>query len=251
MNGKRVVKQIADFIFAPRATCMGCGSELGCDRDWLCARCYAALQPLYARNRSESRLCPECGEECEGSRCPHCGCTRSGGMTAFAAYSYVPPVDAMIRRFKYRSVYRMDEWFAGEMAKAIRSSAPFHPTLIVPVPLHYLRKAQRGYNQSERLAAALSKMLGIPYRNALVRVRNTPRQAGIKGEERRRNVLGAFMAPARLDGERVLLVDDVRSTGSTVCACAKALKEAGAEDTAVVTVATPKRPENANGENER
>lgn len=250
MNGNRVTRLMVDFAFAPRATCMGCGSELGCDRDWLCAKCYAALQPLYACAQSESRLCPECGEERAGAACPRCG--RKGGeaLVAYAAYPYAPPVDAMIRRFKYGSVYRMDDWFAGEMEKAIRASAPFHPTVIVPVPLHVLRKARRGFNQSEKLAAALSRRLGVPTRNALKRVRNTASQARFKEAERRKNVLGAFRAEGRLDGERILLVDDVRSTGSTVLACAKALTEAGADAVAVVTVATPRNPVGENDKNQ-
>lgn len=244
MNGRKILSKAADFVFAPRATCMGCGSELGCDRDWLCADCYSALQPLYASGRSESRLCSECGEERMGEVCPRCRIGGAEALPAFAAYLYAPPVDAMIRRFKYGSVFRMDEWLAGEMEKALDVPHPFRPTVIVPVPLHFLRKAQRGFNQSEKLADALSKRIGVPTRNVLSRVRDTPKQSKLDGDKRRQNVRNAFLSKGRIMGETVLLVDDVRSTGSTVCECAKALSKAGASAVAVVTVATPRHFEN-------
>jgi len=121
--------------------------------------------------------------------------------------------------------------------------------LIVPVPLHYFRLVRRGFNQSVWLAAAVGRQSGVPVAvDALVRTRATPSQAGLSGDGRRRNVQGAFaVRPSRarrLAGRRVILVDDVLTTGATVEACARALKRSGVTEVDVLTlarVATPRR----------
>jgi ComF family protein len=114
------------------------------------------------------------------------------------------------------------------------------PDVITEVPLHGARERMRTYNQSGLLARGLAKRLGVPYLpHALSRVRRTATQTHLTASERRRNVEGAFrVGPARwVDGRRVLLVDDVMTTGATVNDCARALREAGACEIGVVTVA--------------
>lgn len=113
--------------------------------------------------------------------------------------------------------------------------------LIVPVPLHYLRLVARGFNQSVWLAAALSRRSGKPMSvDALRRTRATPIQGRLSPSARRRNVEGAFRVRTSrkglLNGRRVLLVDDVMTTGATSEACAKALKRAGAACVDVLTL---------------
>ena len=108
--------------------------------------------------------------------------------------------------------------------------------LLVPVPLHSSRRRQRGYNQSELLAREVSKTTGLQVDSGLLaRVRNTPSQVGAAGrEERRRNVDGSFEAKTgprarnQVRGAAIIVVDDVATTGSTISACASALKSAGA-----------------------
>lgn len=139
--------------------------------------------------------------------------------------------------------------FAGWMAAAapdLVADADF----IAPAPLHYLRQLTRGFNQSVWLAAALSRRTGVPLSvDALVRRRATPSQAGLTPAGRRRNVEGAFRArPSgrkRLKGARVLLVDDVFTTGATAEACARALLHGGARCVDVVTLARVAGPRNA------
>ncbi|MEM8919959.1 MAG: ComF family protein [Pseudomonadota bacterium] len=117
--------------------------------------------------------------------------------------------------------------------------------LIVPIPLHYTRLARRGFNQAGWLAAAISRQTGVPLSvDALKRVRATPTQAGKSARGRRRNVAGAFSVrrPKRVKDRRILLVDDVFTTGATVEACAKVLRRAGAVSVDVVTVARVVRP---------
>jgi ComF family protein len=99
---------------------------------------------------------------------------------------------------------------------------------IVPVPLHIRRHRQRGFNQSELLADVLGVRWGVPVRpEALVRVRATTPQVQLSGEERQRNVRGAFASAPDLDapGATVLLVDDLYTTGATICECAQALRQ--------------------------
>jgi len=111
---------------------------------------------------------------------------------------------------------------------------------IVPVPLHWWRKWQRGFNQSELLARQLAARTGLPVLEALRRVRATAVQAGLSNRGRRRNVAGAFAvarASRRIDGKRLLLIDDVMTTGSTAATCAAVLKRAGAARVALLTVA--------------
>ena len=101
--------------------------------------------------------------------------------------------------------------------------------LFVPVALHEQRIRERGYNQATLLARELSRKTGIPVREDVVRrCRDTRPQVGLSQAERRANVAGAFACTTRLDGQSVVLSDDVATTGSTLEACATALKQAGA-----------------------
>lgn len=120
--------------------------------------------------------------------------------------------------------------------------------LIVPVPLHRWRLWMRRYNQSAELARALSRIGGVPVNSfVLSRARQTPSQGEMpSASARRRNVRGAFTVPERrksaIEGRRILLIDDVMTTGATVNACAKALKRAGAANVYVLALARVVRP---------
>ncbi|HVP21330.1 MAG TPA: ComF family protein [Anaerolineaceae bacterium] len=111
--------------------------------------------------------------------------------------------------------------------------------LILPVPLSGLRLQERGYNQAAMLAKPLSLATGIPYKpKAIARIRNTRAQVGLKASERLENVKDAFLAnPDIARGKRILLVDDVTTTGATISACASALKNAGAQSIYGLTLA--------------
>ena len=112
---------------------------------------------------------------------------------------------------------------------------------VVPVPLHWRRRWQRGFNQSELLARAIARSRGVPLMAALRRVRHTATQTGLSNTSRRRNVAGAFQVRLPVAGKRILLIDDVMTTGSTVAACAAALRRAGALRIVVLTVARADR----------
>ncbi|MDP3736708.1 MAG: ComF family protein [Hyphomonadaceae bacterium] len=119
--------------------------------------------------------------------------------------------------------------------------------LIVPVPLHYLRLVRRGFNQSVWLAAAISRSSGVDLSvDALKRIKSTPIQGGLSADGRRRNVQGAFRVrkgrEARIRDKKILLIDDVLTTGATAEACSRALKRAGASCVDVLTLARVAAP---------
>ncbi len=173
----------------------------------------------------------------EEGRCPLC---RRGILGFDAAYSYGAYEGALrelIHLFKYAKIKPL----AGRLGKLIASAIPRDQAfdLIVPVPLHWRRRMGRGFNQSELLADAVARRYGARAVNAMRRKRSTAVQAGLTNSKRRLNVAGAFAVRRReaVEGRRVLLVDDVMTTGATLSACAGALKRAGARYVAVLTLA--------------
>ncbi len=115
--------------------------------------------------------------------------------------------------------------------------------IIAPVPLHPSRLAERGYNQSALLARVLAAEVGVPLdERLLIRHRATAHQVGLGQAERTRNVTGAFACRGAAAGKRVMLVDDVATTGATLEACAVALREAGATNVAALTLARARWP---------
>jgi len=138
------------------------------------------------------------------------------------------PIDQLIQRLKYAhdlSVARALGEIMADCADGLGFDA------ILPVPLHRSRLAERGFNQSVELARPLSRRSGLPMvLEGLRRTRQTPAQAGLSLLARRRNLKGAFAARRRFDGLRVLVVDDVMTTGATLDAVARCLKQAGASE---------------------
>jgi ComF family protein len=117
---------------------------------------------------------------------------------------------------------------------------------VVPMPLHWRKRWQRGFNQSELLAREVARKWNVPVRRLVRRKRATAPQAGLTSAERRKNVQGAFVVKktTRLNGMRLLLIDDVLTTGATASACARALKRAGAAQ--VTFLALARRDRRAN-----
>lgn len=157
---------------------------------------------------------------------------------AISPYPYTGWVAEAIRRLKYENETARASDLGRELVEAVRMIGPIDG--LIPVPLHPRKLRARGYNQSELLAHSVSSTLGIPLTPIIQRTRHTEAQMTLGAEARRRNVAHAF---ACLDTDsvhpaaRYALVDDVRTTGSTLAACAEALAAAGAQHIAVVTLA--------------
>ena len=155
---------------------------------------------------------------------------------SFAAYEGV--LRKLIHLYKYGRIRTLARPLADLLARAMPLDERFD--VIVPVPLHWMRRWKRGFNQSELLARALARRTGIPVLKAMSRVHSTRTQAGLSNHARRLNVTRVFRARA-VEGKRILLIDDVMTTGATAAACALALKGAGAKRVALLTVARADR----------
>lgn len=175
-----------------------------------CAACDAPLPP------GEAGFCSACAPLLEAAR----GRPR-------ASYVYGGPLADAIRRFKYGPRSELAPVLAGlAMPSALELAG--HVDAIVPVPLHARRERERGFNQAGLLARILARELAVPYLPAaLLRVRDTPAQASLDVARRSENVRAAFRATGPLPA-RVLLFDDVRTTGATLAECASALLAGGA-----------------------
>ena len=202
-------------------------------------------------------MCAECLEECvqlPERRCPRCGGPADGLLDecrqcqleeedrpwriAVSAFPFEGKPRHWIHEFKYRDKLYLAPFLAECLADAWRKYGGGEPVDgIVPVPLHWFRRLTRGYNQTDLLADQLGRRLGIPKISCLRRTRRTRQQAKMNREERRRNILHAFACRTSPEGRRLLLLDDVFTTGSTLKAATEALLEGGAASVSVLTVA--------------
>jgi ComF family protein len=199
-----------DLVFPPR--CQGCGRV---DTLW-CAACAADLAhlPLAVHTVPVADL-----------------------EQVLATGTHEGILQAAVQSLKYAH----NPALAGPLGQRLAHTLPhFSRTfdMYIPVPLHAARLAERGYNQAQSLCAALTDLTGIPTGSeALQRHRDTGHQVGLNRQERLMNVVDAFTAhPPLIDGKRLLLVDDVCTTGATLRACAAALRDSGAAAVAALTV---------------
>jgi ComF family protein len=207
-----------------------------------------ALEPEYWSKLHflSDPLCACCGTPLdlaveEGQLCGACLAHRPAFDRSRAALAYGDVSRDLVLALKYQgrrdSLDLLARWMASAGAELLPDAE-----IIVPVPLHYLRLVRRGFNQSVWLAASLSRRSGAELCiDALKRVRATPIQGGLSAEGRRRNVQGAFRVrkgrESRIKGKKILLIDDVLTTGATAEACSRALKRAGAQCVDVLTLA--------------
>ncbi|SDF90975.1 comF family protein [Limimonas halophila] len=230
-----------DVVLPPR--CLACGAIVQ-ESGTLCGPCWRELTFLT------DPMCARCGFPFEVAPAgePLCGaCIARPPRFAHAraALAYDSGSRGLVTAFKHADRTDAARAFAAWMAR-VSADLP-RPGAVVPVPLHRRRLLRRRYNQSALLARELSRCLGVPaVPDGLVRARDTASQGDLSPAARRRNVAGAFAAhPKRvqhLRGQRVLLVDDVFTTGATVEACARVLERAGAEGVDVVTLARVPQP---------
>jgi ComF family protein len=165
-----------------------------------------------------------------------CALCRLGVRGFDAAYCF-GALRQLIHLYKYGKVRTLATPLSDLLAAALPRDQRFDA--IAAVPLHWRRRWQRGFNQADLLVRSLARRTGIPVLRALRRVHSTQTQAGLSNTNRRQNVARAFRARtgAAIEGKRILLVDDVMTTGSTGAACAATLKRAGATRVSLLTVA--------------
>jgi len=214
----------------------------------LCETCLASFQ------RIAPPICRICGqplpvpaEPREGEpACRDCIEGKFGFQLARSFGVYEGALARAIVLLKYERIEPLGSFFAKRLFELVRSDAGlFSADVIVPVPLHRQKHRERGYNQVDLFARSLARRLDVPYRSVLlVRSRPRPEKHLLSREERWEAVHGAFamLRGSRVDNLRVLLLDDVMTTGATLDACARALHEAGARSVLGLTIARAVRP---------
>ena len=200
MIGKKILDGMKDALWPRRCAVPDCGRPSDRPGSYICSRCLATL-PWFDEY-------------------------------AKSAFAYLSPVAALVKKFKFNGARHLARDFAALLARSFeKKHDAAEVDLVVPVPLHPRRLRERGYNQSALLAASFARLLGRQFDGrSLVRIRDTEHQARSTGEERRRNLKGAFqvVAPENVRGRMVVLIDDVITTGSTINECVATLVGAGA-----------------------
>jgi competence protein ComFC len=203
------------------------------------AGCETCGQPLATWSLSGA----EAARSAEGLLCPECQ-SRTYGFDRARSYAlYKGSIVPAIMLLKFERVEPLGRWFAARLLQVAQREA-ISADVVVPVPLHRQRQRERGYNQAELVAKPLARKLGLPYRAVLLtRTKPRPDKHILSLEERWDSVRGAFATRpgSKVDNLRVLLVDDVMTTGATLDACAKALRGAGAKSVIGLTVARAAR----------
>ena len=233
---------LASVLFP--APCRICGTILtNASRIPICLSC---LDGFY---RISDPMCQCCGRPfisavASDAAHPLCRLCRVQFFAFQRARSYAVYDDALssaVVLLKYEGVRRLGDWFATRLAETLsRDPEAMRAELVVPVPLHPDRLRERGYNQAEMIAKPLARKIGIPFGSyLLVRTRPRPSQLVLSRTERWTSVRGAYATRegARVDNLRILLVDDVLTTGATLDSCSRALLKAGAASIFGATVA--------------
>ena len=209
----------------------------------ICGECFASFEripatvceicgrplPGFTQQEEQRRLCPACKDKTYVF-----DCARSLAI-------YDGPLVRAILLLKFEQIEPLGAWFAERLAELAQSEGEkFVADVVVPVPLHRQRERERGYNQAALISKPLAKRLRLPHRTVLLmRTRARPDKRILSLEERWESVRGAFATRqgSQVDNLRVLLVDDVLTTGATLDACARALLKAGAKSVVALTVA--------------
>lgn len=206
--------------------CLGEFERIGDPLCVCCGRPFAAVPEDHSRHPESDNL-PIFD--------PLCRLCRSGFYAfdrarSFAVYDRA--LSEAVLLLKYEQVASLADWFGARLAELAQgAAAEWRPDVVVPVPLHHERRRERGYNQAELIAGAAAKRLKLPFEtNFLIRVKPRPAQLVLSRTEHWRSVRGAYATPEglKIDKLRVLLVDDVLTTGATLDACSRTLKRAGA-----------------------
>lgn len=243
MNTKKL-EPLKRLLLIDNDRCPVCKKILWKKEQYLCGQCQRALP------KNDARTCRRCGRPLISDDADLCQTCRSNGDRpvdrGWVWLVYGRTAEQIAAGFKFKHQKTLAFWAGTQMAAGL-ADCPWIGGIdvLVPVPLHPNRLSERGYNQSEQLAAGIASGLnerGIEITldvERLKRVVDTPHQLGQPAAFRLKNVKNAFdvVDPERVYGKRIALVDDVMTTGATLDACAAALKQAGAADVAVITFA--------------
>ena len=216
MMMKALKEALLDLLYPKGVTCLCCGRAIAPDaQDSLCPACLEALVELEAQQQAQEII------------------PAPGILRVSSAYPYTAQARRLIIRLKYEHVRDA----AVPLARAMAMLPGGEADLIVPVPTTRKRLRERGYNQAQVLAELIGRETGMPVADALKRTDEHTAQVRLSGQSRRQNLRGVMTAEGRVCGKRVLLIDDVYTTGSTAEEAARALLCAGAVSVEVFTAA--------------
>ncbi|MBU0608899.1 MAG: ComF family protein [Armatimonadetes bacterium] len=241
-SARHVLQALLDLIYPPRCeVCETLGPEV------FCTRCLAEVLP---HEPPECRLCGALLPRGPAVRdvCHECATTRRHYDGARSAGVHCATLRQAVIQFKFNNRRRLQVPLARLLADRLEAEPPGGLPLsqvdcLVPIPLHPRRRQWRGFDQALLITTELARMTGLPLVVGLARTRATTPQLQLKPQEREPNVRGAFAPLGRaLEGKRILLIDDVYTTGATANQAAKAAKEGGAVAAYVLTISRPAPP---------
>lgn len=211
MKGAAPWREALLELLYPRDVRCACCDKEALTRGGLCGACAARFHPALPRETP-------------------------AGLDGFhAAWVYEEPLRGMMHRFKFQNASHLADFFSAYM----QPSAHWSVTGLVPVPLHPAREKARGYNQSLLLAERIAARTGMALKgDILLRIRDTQTQTELDAAARARNLRDAFALQKSCAGERLLLIDDICTTGSTLCECARTLRMGGAAAVCGLTAAS-------------
>ena len=233
-----VRERVLDIFFPPR--CAVCGEVIPVGEPQPCLDCKSCLpyvKPPY---------CMKCGKEVEREEdeyCQDCIEKERHYRRGFPVFRYEPPITESLLSFKYEGKKEYATFYADEIYKRYgRRIGALGIDALIPVPIYKGKYYSRGYNQAELIAIKLEKRMNIPVRNDIIaRVRDTIAQKDIQGQERENNLKKAFACTGDVSGiNRVLLVDDIYTTGATIEACTNACISSGIKEIYYTSVAIGK-----------
>jgi len=254
MTGNRLAELLGEFSYFLRGlslllfppVCLGCSTVIDvgvCDDMFglhLCPKCKTQVSIL------EPPFCTRCSTPFKSKVSVSHICWRCEQKPPYfdrllSPFLYEGMMGSIIEGFKYGKTGRSGRVLGNMLGNFLMTQMHLDERmLLVPLPLHPKREKERGFNQTLILAKGVKEVVSLPFREDLVvRVKNTKSQTGLNFKERQENVKNAFVVTdkAQIKGKKILLVDDVATTGSTINECAKALKRAGAKEVIAIVIA--------------
>lgn len=230
----KISKFFAEYLFNTKWRCIACGEEIF-NEQYFCDKCKNTL-PV-----NDGKICQHCGRQLKVSSeyCTTCKGRLTNVDKARSIYSYKKPVNVLIKNLKYDNACYVVEAVVSDLANLYFKSY-FNADMVTFVPMTERAKRKRGYNQSELLAQEFSKKTGIELAELFVKVKETKRQATLNRENRQKNLLEAFKVcnRSKIKDKKVLIIDDVTTTGATAEVLAGRLKKAKASAVYLLTVAS-------------
>lgn len=223
MNLHKLYDQLIEPViaFALPAFCISCDDKLESGRKIVCPACFGNL-PTLPEKYIKVLL--------KDIKQPYFD-------TLHIAFQFGEQFQKLIHYFKYQRTLALAEYFAEAIVPILNNR---NYDLISSIPLNPIKEKERGYNQSALIAKELGRLLNIPVDNDLItRIKNTPSQTKLNREQRIKNVMDVFKCEADLINQKILLIDDIITTGSTMNACARVLKNQKAVKITAAALATP------------